>query len=47
MDFYHKGYLNNVTVDVENQCSLTRFLDAGMTPTYFSITFDICIYNWY
>jgi hypothetical protein len=29
MDLYHKGYLNDVSVDIENQRALTRFLDAG------------------
>jgi len=35
MDLYNKGYLNDVSVDIENQRGLTRFLDAGMTSTYF------------
>ncbi len=29
MELYNKGYLNDVSVDVENQRALTRFLDAG------------------
>ena len=29
MDLYQKGYLNDVTVDFDNQRALTRFLDAG------------------
>jgi hypothetical protein len=29
MELYGKGYLNDVSVDVENQRALTRFLDAG------------------
>ncbi len=35
MDLYNKGYLNDVSVDIENQRGLTRFLDAGMRSTYF------------
>jgi hypothetical protein len=29
MELYNKGYLNDVSVDIENQRALTRFLDAG------------------
>jgi hypothetical protein len=29
MELYNKGYLNDVSVDVENQRALTRFLDTG------------------
>ena len=29
MDLYNKGYLNDVSVDIENQRELTKFLDAG------------------
>ncbi|CAF3294780.1 unnamed protein product [Rotaria sp. Silwood2] len=30
MDLYNKGYLNNVSVDIDNQHALTRFLDAAV-----------------
>lgn len=30
MELYGKGYLDDVSVDVDNQRALTRFLDAGM-----------------
>ena len=30
MDLHGKGYLNDVSVDIENQRALTRFLEAGM-----------------
>ena len=29
MELFNKGYLDDVSVDVENQRTLTRFLDAG------------------
>jgi hypothetical protein len=29
MELHNKGYLNDVSVDIENQRALTRFLDAG------------------
>ena len=29
MELQSKGYLDDVTVDLENQRALTRFLDAG------------------
>ena len=29
MELYNKGYLNDVSIDVENHRGLTRFLDAG------------------
>ncbi len=31
MDLYNKGYLNDISVDIDNQRGLTKFLDAGMT----------------
>jgi hypothetical protein len=34
MDLYSKGYLKDVSVDIDNQRALTRFLDAGMTFSY-------------
>ncbi len=30
MDLYNKGYLNDISVDIDNQRGLTRFLDAGI-----------------
>ncbi|CAF1205368.1 unnamed protein product [Rotaria sp. Silwood1] len=30
MDLYNKGYLNNVSVDIDNQQALIRFLDAAV-----------------
>ena len=29
MELYHKGYLDDVSVDIEHQRALTRVLDAG------------------
>jgi hypothetical protein len=29
MELYNKGYLNDVSIDVDNQRALTKFLDAG------------------
>ena len=29
MELYNKGYLDDVSVDIESQRALTRFLDAG------------------
>lgn len=29
MELYSKGYLDDVSVDIENQRALTKFLDAG------------------
>ena len=37
MDLYNKGYLDDVVVDIENQRSLTRFLDAGETNIFLHI----------
>jgi hypothetical protein len=34
MDLFNKGYLNDVSVDIEDQRGLTRFLDAGITLKY-------------
>ncbi len=29
MELYNKGYLDDVSIDIENQRALTKFLDAG------------------
>ena len=31
MDLHNKGYLKDVSVDIDHQRALTRFLDAGKT----------------
>jgi hypothetical protein len=40
MDLYNKGFLNDVSVDIENQRALTRFLDAGRIFSYSAIVAD-------
>jgi hypothetical protein len=38
MELYNKGYLDDVSVDIENQRALTRFLDAGKIYRYLSFS---------
>ncbi len=44
MDLYNKGYLNDVSVDIENQRALTRFLDAGRSFIHLTIGFFIFLF---
>jgi hypothetical protein len=30
MDLFNKGYVNNVSVDIENQRELIKFVDTGI-----------------
>jgi hypothetical protein len=48
MELNNKGYLNDVSVDVENQRALTRFLDAGKidferNPSVFKFNFCLVV----
>ncbi len=45
MDLYNKGYLNDVSVDIENQRALTRFLDAGRIFINSTIVFNLSFYS--
>jgi hypothetical protein len=41
MELKTKGYLDDVSVDIDNQRALTRFLDAGTGRCFYSCsTFD-------
>jgi hypothetical protein len=43
MELYNKGYLDDVSVDIENQRALTRFLDAGKIYQYLSFSRAILV----
>ncbi|CAF3072473.1 unnamed protein product, partial [Rotaria sp. Silwood2] len=36
INLYDKCYLNNVSVNIDNQQAFTRFLDAGMTYSFYA-----------